>query len=283
MAKKRIQRKQEKKEQNKKLLSSGLTKKEVKRMTTTERKNTVEKIEINERKQQLRNKNREFIKKHNLKHNYIIDGKKYTPSQLIDLGEKTLKKLARRQYYKDLQERKINKLLANGFSIEEAEKYKNKKFDIIDNLIFLGDRTVYIADAYLMVLWADVTGDSEWSLALEQYKSYSTVEMIETLHKLIDNFQKGSAGFKGVPLIAFDADKEYLKQLAKSKYFKGYNKTMVTEKTHVLTANQWTLRGYVNMMLSILDRTVDDMFIDALEDFKTYAREFLPEIYRQIF
>ncbi|MBE7054412.1 MAG: hypothetical protein E7391_09135 [Ruminococcaceae bacterium] len=289
--KKRQQKKNIKNTQNKKMMSKGLSPKQIKQMTPPERKKTVKKIEANERKQLRREENKKFLKKHNITGNYTINGVKYTPSKMLDLGEEKLnlildeaRKQKRRERDYRIEQAKIKQLTDAGFDLEQASKYKRRNKDIISNLIFLGDRNVYKAKAFLSVRWADVTGESQMGLAVTDYSHYSTEEMIEEIRMFKTTIKKdGSGDFKGVPKIITHEDKKQLNNQILDSFESGYNEKMVTEGQQIMYSNEWTLRGYANMMLSVLSRTSDNLKLSSYDEFEDYARNYLPEIYKQIF
>ena len=289
--KKRLQKKNTKKEQNEKLMSKGLSQKQIKQMTSDERKKKLKQISDYERKQARREENKKFLKKHNITGNYTINGIKYTPSKMLDLGEKKLnlileeaRKQKRRERDFKREQGKIRQLMDAGFDLEQASKYKRRNKDIISNLVFLGDRTVYKADKYLSVRWADVTGESQMGLAVTDYSHYSTAEMIEEINLFKKTIKKdGSGDFKGVPKIIVHDDKKRMNQQILDSFESGYNEKMVTEGQQIMFTDQWTLRGYANMMLSVLSRTSDNLKQSSYDEFEDYARNYLPEIHKQLF
>ena len=292
---KRIQKKTVKKSQNKKLSSKGLSEKEIKKLTITERKKTIQKIEKSEKKSLQYQQNKEYLLKNNITSNYIINGKKYTPSKLANLSPVTLKKYIddiKRQQRNQRQnearkireENNIQRLLENGIDYEQAKKNKRLSQKNLEQLIFLGDRNVYVAEAYLSVMWSDVTGESQLQLALNEFNDLSTKQMIEKIQDIYNNVQAdGSDFFKGVPKIEIHKDINYMQSAINDGYFRGYDQKMVTEKEFLLMSNEWTLRGYANMMLSIMSRTSNDLIRNAYNHFEHYAYMYLPEIHKQIF
>jgi len=289
MANKRIKKKHQKQKVQQKLIQKGYTEKQVRYIDSSEWRKVSKQIQSNERKQQKRKQNQNYIKKHNLTESYKHNGKVYKGSQLKDLSPETLQKFAevqkRREKERALQQRKIEKIMQGGYSREFAEKYKNKSLKFVDDVAFKGDRTVYKSSQYLSVTWADVTGDSEWSLALHQFDNMNTNDMIAEIHDIYKNSKgkSGSAGFQGVAKISVSDSGMKNFNKAQKSVEKGYKGAMVTEGKQLLSSNEFTVRGYANMMLSVLSRAKPDHVRQYYNELETFAYTNLPEIHKQIF
>lgn len=184
-------------------------------------------------------------------------------------------------------------MLAGGLPEHLADKYKTKSQKYVDTAIFKGDRTVYKGKESLSVLWDDVTGDSHYDLALADFNDLTTKEMIAQIHKeyqyaesgkiLPSRYRSEDKYFLGVAKIQTSSDKEKLKASARESYKKGYKKGAVAEDGHFLTSDKFTVRGYANMMLSVMTRAKPEHIVDYYTKFETFAYENFPEIHRQIF
>lgn len=292
MGKKRTKQKQQKQKVVQKLQEKGYSKKEIKRLPKKEVQKVSTQISAKERKQERRQANRNFIRKNNLTETYKYKGKEYKGSRLADLSPEVLKEFAklqkRRERERTLQSTKKQKMLDGGLSEHLANKYKSKSYKYVDEAIFKGDRTVYKAKESLSVLWSDVTGESHYDLALAEFDDLTTKEMIARIH---DEYQYAKSGksprgdkyFLGVAKIQTSSDKEKLKSSARDSFKKGYNKGAVAEDGHFLTSDKFTVRGYANMMLSVMTRAKPEHVQDYYAKFETYAFENLPEIHKQIF
>ena len=271
---------------------SELPEKQIKRLPTKEVKKVSSQVTKNERKQARRQANRNYIRKNNLNESYKYNGKVYKGADLIDLSPEVLKKFAklqeRRERERSLQLTKKEKMIAGGLPEHLADKYKTKSYKYVDDAIFKGDRTVYKGKESLSVLWSDVTGESHYDLALAEFDDLTTKEMITRIN---DEYQYASSGksprgdkyFLGVAKIQTSSDREKLKTSARESYKKGYTKGAVAEDGHFLTSDKFTVRGYANMMLSVMTRAKPEHVQDYYAKFETYAYENLPEIHRQIF
>ena len=292
MANKRIKKKQQKQKVQKKLQQKGYSKKQIKRLPIQEVKKASSQVTKNERKQARRQANRNYIRKNNLNESYKYNGKVYKGADLVDLSPEVLKKFAklqeRREKERALQSTKKQKMLAGGLPEHLADKYKTKSYKYVDDAIFKGDRTVYKGKDSLSVLWSDVTGESYYDLALAEFDDLTTNEMITRIH---DEYQYAKSGksprgdkyFLGVAKIQTSSDINKLKSSAKESYKKGYTKGAVAEDGHFLTSDKFTVRGYANMMLSVMTRAKPEHVQDYYAKFETYAFENLPEIHKQIF
>lgn len=289
MAKKRLKKKQQKQLVQQKLQSKGYSQKEIKRLPSDVYQKEVKRISDNQRKAEKRNQNRKYIKKYGLTEEYKYKGKTYKGSKLVDLDPDVLKDFARiqdrRNKDRTRQSKYKQKMIDAGVPEHIADKYKTKSNAYTTMVAHKGDRTVYKADKSLSVLWSDVTGDSHYSLALEQYNDMNTNEMISEIHKLNKESKgkSGSGGFLGVAKIQVSGNREKLKASAKEAYKKGYNKAGAYEDTVVMTSDKFTVRGYANMMLSVMSRAKPEHVQDYYNQLETYAYENLPEIHKQIF
>lgn len=292
MANKRLKKKRQKQKVQQKLIQKGYSEKQIKRLPTKEVKKVTSQVISNERKQARRQVNRNFIRKNNLNESYKYNGKVYKGADLVDLSPDVLKKFAqlqeRRNRERALQTTKKQKMLNGGLPEHLAEKYKTKSHKYVNEAIHKGDRTVYKGKESLSVLWSDVTGESHYDLALAEFDDLTTNEMISRIH---DEYQYARSGksprgdkyFLGVAKIQTSSDKEKLKASAKESYKKGYKKGAVAEDGHFLTSDKFTVRGYANMMLSVMTRAKPEHVEDYYAKFETYAYENLPEIHKQIF
>ena len=292
MAKKRQTNKNHKKKVVQKLQDKGYSKKEIKRLPKQEVKKVSNQVKVNTRKQERRTANREYIKRNNLTETYKYKGKEYKGSKLQDLSPEVLKEFARLQKRREreraLQATKKQKMIEGGLSEHLADKYKSKSHKYVDDAIFKGDRTVYKAKESLSVLWSDVTGESHYDLALAEFNDLSTKEMISRIHEEYQYAKSGKSPrgdkyFLGVAKIQTSSDREKLKSSARDSFKKGYNKGAVAEDGHFLTSDKFTVRGYANMMLSVMTRAKPEHVQDYYAKFETYAYENLPEIHKQIF
>lgn len=291
MANKRIKKKHQKQRVQQKLIQKGYNERQVKNVSKSEYIKVEKQIIRNDKRQQRRQSNRNFIKKNNLNESYKYNGKVYKGSDLADLSPEVLKKFAdiqkRREKDRALQSVKRQKMIEGGLSETLADKYKSKSYKFVDDAIFKGDRTQYKSKEYLSVTWADVTGESDYAHALNEYDSMSTNDMITEIQNSYNESKsapKGdSSGFKGVAKIQTSSDREKLLTDAKESFKKGYNKCAVYEGTHLLTTNKFTVRGYANMMLSVMNRAKPEHVQQYYEEFETYAYKNLPEIHKQIF
>lgn len=292
MANKRIKKKQQKLKVQQKLEQKGYSQKDIKRLPDVEIKKATRQIVANERKQARRQANRNYIKRQGLNESYKHNGKIYKGADLVDLSPEVLKDFARLQKQRDkkraLQQTKKQRMLDSGLSEHLADKYKYKNNKYVNEAIHKGDRTVYKGKESLSVLWSDVTGESHYDLALAEFNDLTTNEMITRIH---EEYKEGKAGnsprgkdyFLGVAKIQTSSDREKLKADAKASYKKGYKKGAVAEDGHFLTSDEFTVRGYANMMLSVMTRAKPEHIVDYYAKFETYAYENLPEIHKQIF
>ena len=292
MANKRIKNKQQKQKVKQKLQEKGYTEKQIKKLPKKEVKKVSNQVSKAERKQARRQSNRNYIRNNNLTESYKYNGKVYKGSSLVDLSPEVLKKFSQLQKRRDreraLQSTKKQKLLDSGLSEALADKYKYKSKKYVDEAVHKGDRTVYKGKESLSVLWSDVTGESHYDLALAEFNDLTTKEMIARIN---DEYQYARSGksprgdkyFLGVAKIQTSSDIEKLKSSAKDSYKKGYTKGAVAEDGHFLTSDKFTVRGYANMMLSVMTRAKPEHVQDYYAKFETYAYENLPEIHKQIF
>lgn len=302
MANKRIKKKQQKQKVQKKLQQKGYTEKQIKRLPQKEVKKITSQVTKNERKQARRQANRNFIRKNNLNESYKYNGKVYKGADLVDLSPEVLQKFARLQERRNkeraLQLTKKEKMLAGGLPEHLADKYKTKSYKYVDDAIFKGDRTIYKGKESLSVLWSDVTGESHYDLALAEFDDLTTNEMIARIQEEYHYAKKGISPrgdkyFLGVAKIQVSSNAEKLEQQAKkaqrnTRYHnghvkKGYKGKGVAEDGHFLTSNEFTVRGYANMMLSVMTRAKPEHVEDYYSKFETYAFHNLPEIHKQIF
>lgn len=292
MANKRQKKKQQKLKVQQKLQQKGYTKKEIKKLPEKEVKKVSSQIIRNERKQIKRQANRNFIQKNNLTESYKYKGKVYKGSELADLSPDVLKEFARIQKRREkdraLQTSKKQKMLDSGLPEHLADRYKSKSHKYVAEAIHKGDRTVYKAKESLSVLWSDVTGESHYDLALAEFDDLPTTEMIARIHEEYQYAKSGKSPrgdkyFLGVAKIQTSSDREKLKTNARDSFKKGYNKGAVAEDGHFLTSDKFTVRGYANMMLSVMTRAKPEHVQDYYAKFETYAYENLPEIHKQIF
>ena len=294
---KRIQNKKQKQKVVKKLQNKGYSEKEIKRLPKEEKVKASKQVVQNDRKKSRREANKNYIRKNNLTETYKYKGKEYKGSKLADLSPEVLKEFAKIQKRRDADRKRQDAykqdMLAGGLPEHLAEKYKGKSRKYVDEAIYKGDRTVYKAKESLSVLWSDVTGDSHYDLALADFNSLTTKEMISQIH---NEYQHASEGkilnskyrstekyFLGVAKIQVSSDREKLKGAATESYKKGYKQGAVGEDGHFLTSNKFTVRGYANMMLSVMTRAKPEHVKVYYEKFETFAYENLPEIHKQIF
>ena len=175
-------------------------------------------------------------------------------------------------------------MVDSGLSKSYASKNKRKNKNIVEEIVFKGDRTVYHSKEYLSVMWADVTGDSNFSAFLDRYKDVSTNDMVAQINNTMSSTVKGgSSDFRGVAKIIIHENKNITHHRAEKAISRGYKDKMISEKNRVICSNQWTVRGYASMMLAILESTSDDLKNRYYDEFKNFAYENLPEIYNQIF
>lgn len=292
MANKRIKKKHQKQKVQKKLQQKGYTEKQIKRLPQKEVKKVLSQVTKNERKQARRQANRNYIRKNNLNESYKYNGKVYKGADLVDLSPEVLQKFARLQERRNkertLQATKKQKMIAGGLPEHLADKYKTKSYKYVDDAIFKGDRTVYKGKESLSVLWSDVTGESHYDLALAEFDDLTTNEMITRIHEEHQYAKSGKSPrgdkyFLGVAKIQTSSDKEKLLSSARDSFKKGYKKGAVAEDGHFLTSDKFTVRGYANMMLSVMTRAKPEHVQDYYAKFETYAYENLPEIHKQIF
>jgi len=289
--KKRLKKKQLKQRTEQKLIQQGYSKKEVKNLPKNEVKKVEKQIVRNDTRRNQRQLNRNFIRKNNLTESYKHNGVVYKGSRLADLSPEVLQKFAKqqkeREYRRSLYERKKQQLINNGVPEELADSYKYSKKAFFEEALHKGDRTVYKSSEYLSVTWSDVTGESDYAHALNEYDAMTTKDMIAEIHNTYNESKsapKGdSSGFKGVAKIITSSDEQKVKQQAKEAFKRGYNKGAVYEGTHLLTANEFTVRGYANMMLSVMNRAKPEHIQQYYAEFETYAYNNLPEIHKQIF
>lgn len=291
MANKRIQKKKKKQAQIKKLVSTGYTEKQARKLQNI----SLDTDYYNALKGE---KNREYKKNTvNNKINYAAkkgitisksEAGKYTYKQ-IDKIFSDIQKEKNRLYKLNTQKNKIKYAKSKGMPNIRLNKMRNLTYKEIDSFIdmYLGDRTVYKAKESLQILWSDVTGDSQMSMALHDYDEKSTTQMIDEINNRMSAIKKngsgGSGSFKGVANIQYSNDENYLKNQRDKKFWRGYNKGVAGENGMIMKSDEWTLRGYANMMLSVLTRTSDDLAQDYYNTFETYAYNNLPEIHRKIF
>lgn len=292
MANKRLKKKRQKQKVQQKLIQKGYSEKQIKRLPEKEVKKVTTQVISNERKQKKRQANRNYIRKNNLNESYKYNGKVYKGADLVDLSPDVLKKFAqlqkRRNDDRSRQERYKQKMINGGLPEHLAEKYKTKSNKYVNDAIHKGDRTVYKGKESLSVLWSDVTGESHYDLALAEFNDLTTNEMITRIHEEHQYAKSGKSPrgdkyFLGVAKIQTSSDKEKLKTSAKASYKKGYKKGAVAEDGHFLTSDKFTVRGYANMMLSVMTRAKPEHVEDYYAKFETYAYENLPEIHKQIF
>ncbi len=292
MTKKRQKMKNQKQKVHQKLQEKGYTKKEIKKLPEKEVKKVSSQLSALERKHARREANRNFIRKNNLTETYKYKGKEYKGSKLQDLSPDVLKEFARlqkrRERERTLQQTKKEKMIQGGLPEHIANKYKGKSYKYVEDAIFKGDRTVYKAKESLSVLWSDVTGESHYDLALAEFNDLPTNEMIARIHEEYQYAKSGKSPrgdkyFLGVAKIQTSSDREKLKSSARDSFKKGYNKGAVAEDGHFLTSDKFTVRGYANMMLSVMTRAKPEHVQDYYAKFETYAHENLPEIHKQIF
>lgn len=297
MASARLKKKKQKQKVQQKLIQKGYTKKEIKKLPQKEVKKVSNQIAYNEKRNAKRQANRNYIKKNNLTESYKYNGTVYKGSQLADLSPDVLKEFARIQRRRDndriRQEKYKKQLLNSGLSETLANQYKYKSEKYVAEAVHKGDRTVYKGKYSISVLWSDVTGDSHYDLALADFNDLTTKEMIAQIHEEYHYADEGKIYessyrtvekyFLGVAKIQFSSDKEKLISSAKESYKKGYTKAAVAEDGHFLTSDKFTVRGYANMMLSVMTRAKPEHVVDYYTKFETYAHENLPEIHRQIF
>lgn len=307
MANKRIKKKQQKQKVQQKLQQKGYTEKQIKRLPEKEVKKVASQVIKNERKQAKRQANRNYIRKNNLTESYKYNGKVYKGADLVDLSPEVLKKFAklqeRREKERALQITKRQKMLDVGLPEHLADKYKTKSYKYVNDAIFKGDRTIYKGKESLSVLWSDVTGESHYDLALTDFNDMPTKEMISQIHKEYQYASKGKIlpsayrdtdkYFLGVARIQISSNVEKLEQHAKkaqrnTRYHnghvkKGYKGKGVAEDGHFLTSNEFTVRGYANMMLSVMTRAKPEHVVQYYSVFETYAFHNFPEIHKQIF
>ena len=179
-------------------------------------------------------------------------------------------------------------MLDGGLPEHLADRYKNKSHKYVNEAIHKGDRTVYKGKESLSVLWSDVTGESHYDLALAEFDDLTTNEMITRIQEEYQYARSGKSPrgdkyFLGVAKIQTSSDREKLKSSARDSYKKGYTKGAVAEDGHFLTSDKFTVRGYANMMLSVMTRAKPEHVEDYYAKFETYAYENLPEIHKQIF
>ena len=290
--KKRLKKKQQKQKIEQKLIQKGYSKKEIKKIPEQEVKKVQRQISNNEKKKIRRQQNRNFIRKNNLTESYKYKGTDYKGSRLEDLSPDVLKEFARIQKRRDSdrkrQTRYKQKMIDGGLPEHLANKYKGESEKFVNEAIHKGDRTIYKAKESLSVLWSDVTGESHYDLALAEYNDLTTNEMITRINDLYhymqtEGAQIGSPFFKGVAKIQTSSDRKKLIASAKDSYKRGYTKGAVGEDGHFLTSDKFTVRGYANMMLSVMTRAKPEHVQDYYAKFETYAFENLPEIHKQIF
>ena len=179
-------------------------------------------------------------------------------------------------------------MIDSGLSEALADKYKYKSNKYVAEAIHKGDRTVYKGKEYLSVLWSDVTGESHYDLALAEFDDLTTKEMITRINQEYQyartgNSPRGDKYFLGVAKIQTSTNVKKLYYDAKRSERKGYKQEAVAEDGHFLTSDSFTVRGYANMMLSVMTRAKPEHVQDYYAKFETYAYENLPEIHRQIF
>lgn len=302
--KKRLKKKQTRQRVEQKLLQQGYSKKEIKNLPKQEKIKAEKNIKRNDDRNLKRKKNRNYIKKHNLTETYKHNGVEYKGSRLVDLSPEVLQKFAtqqkNREYKRDLRNRYKQKLIDSGLPEHLADKYKYKNKDIVNEVVFKGDRTIYKTDKSLTVLWSDVTGESHYEVALTQFNDKTTKEMITQIHEEYQIAKEGNTPkyreekyFLGVAYIEISRDENKLQRHAKrkmrnSRYHnghvkKGYKGLGVAEDGHFLTSNEFTVRGYANMMLSIMTRAKPEHVVQYYNELETYAKRNLPEIHKQIF
>ena len=299
--KKRLQKKQHKQKVTEKLKQKGYTEKEIKKLPKQEVKKASSQVRQYERKQQRRQQNRDFIRKNNLTETYKYNGVEYKgASRLADLSPDVLKEFARLQKNRErdraLKNKKVEQIINAGYSREFAEKYKKANLKTVSEVAFKGDRTVYYSKQHLSVSWADVTGESHWAMALESFNHLSTKEMISKIHDIYKASKRNetidedgeivrgdSSGFKGVAKISVSDSAGKIFGKAQKAISRGYDNLMVTEDTTLLSTNKFTVRGYANMMLSVMTRTKPALVQNYYEEFENFAYNNLPEIHKEIF
>ena len=301
MAKKRLKKKRQKQKVVAKLQSKGYSEKEIKKLPKQEVKKVEAQVRANDRQKLRRQQNTTFIRKNNLNESYKYEGKEYKGiGSMRDLSPEVLKQFAEVQKRRDRdrkrQERYIKTITDAGYSREFAEKYKNKSLKFVEEVAFKGDRTVYTSKQYLSIAWSDVTNESQWTMALHQYDDLSTKEMIAKIHETYrlakqnkafnkqGKIEKGdSSGFMGVAKISISNSPSNIKIKTFNARNRGYNKGMVTEDTQLLSTNQFTVRGYANMMLSVMTRTKPALIQEYYHELENFAYNNLPEIHKEIF
>lgn len=295
--KKRIQKKKAVQKTAQKLRDYGISDKQQKRLPKTEKKKTIQKINKTERAKALKEEKRLYLENHGIT-NYSTNGKNYNSNSLSNLSwdkineiiaedSKRKKSVKNQQYRQNTIKNKkryaLDKGLPSTFLIKNNMTYKEIDKYVIE---FLGDRTVYKSSEFLSVLWSDVTGESKMDLALTDFSYMSTSEMIDKIHEIQEEAEgttpDDSSGFLGVASIVW-GDKSEVHDEVNSLWWRGYNQKTPTEVERIMYSNEFTVRGYANMMLSVMTRTKAEFITDYYNNFETFAHKYLPEIHKQIF
>ena len=288
---KRIQKKKATGEVAKKLSSHGIPEKKQKRMLPDERKKAIQKVNKSERAKALKQEKKDFLKNHGIS-NYTINGKNKgidslstlsweQIKQITDTKKKELQREKNRIYRENTLRNKKRYLRQKGIPESRISEYAKGTYKEIDSKIddFFGDRTVYKTKEFLSIMWADVTGESNMSFIFDENKDMSTDEIIEAINDIymsaLEAEPDSSDDFRGVASIMWGSEPE-VETERREQWWKGYRDKLVT-------SNEFTLRGFANIMLSIMRRTKPEFIVDYYSQMETFASQHLPEIHAKIF
>ena len=191
-------------------------------------------------------------------------------------------------YYENTKRNKRDYARKAGLPSHLIQKAQGKTYKEIDSMAldFLGDRTVYKSKEYLSIMWSDVTGESNMSFTLDENKDLSTQEMIEAIHDIyesaLDADVDDSNNFYGVAQIVWGSDSD-IDEERKDLWLRGYRDRVADDSEFLVKSNEFTLRGFANLMLSVMRRTKPEFIVSYYEKMETFASEYLPEIHAQIF
>lgn len=246
---KRVQRKQTKKDQNKKLNSVGYSAKEIKNLSVNERNKELKRITRNEQQQARRKK---YVAGWE---NLGIDKKIISQLNLRNKNPETIS-------FKELRE------------IKNKQKAYRAKLTRERNLII--QNTVYHARTHLALAFTPLNGESVWTTErLKRYTYNTLLKKIRERREQAKNNPSGSNGLTGAFQI-MSGDAEDCEEMLENFSQRGYNlqvgKLIRDEYIPLVNRNDWTKREFAELVLCVIAQSPNadvEMHIQAFEMYCT--------------
>lgn len=248
MAKKRLQKKNAKRQQTQALKKSGLSEKQIRQLSTSQREELSKPIIAREKRssnaKQSYKKRDNFIKKYGLK-----NVKKSNSWETI-----------RTEYFKQ-----------QGYKPEHitAEMVKSEKgFKQAANI----ETRLFVCDEWLYIGYGDPSENIHVMSMKKYYDSYTLEELDNGIEDLRQNVRDGSQGSKGRP-------GNTVFQRGSEASVKNYMRFCESHQYQtVCCSNQWTLYGLKNILLFVMDLSTEKNRVAVYTGVREYVSRNMPEL-----